>query len=147
MPETTTRKTGLYGTVTFGASANGGTDIHAGGEIRNWSLSIDIVDDDLRALDDFDFVGAPIGRTLTFECEKLVISPTLIQRLAVSARDSLVAYVTLYTGRAQTVTTGNGAVVATGMVYFTRGQFQNPRGAVLENISGKFTGAAASAVS
>lgn len=140
MPETTQRLTGLYGTAIFGTTSTG-TDIHGGGEIRNWDIDVSLDEEDMRSLSDFDFVGSLTGRKIVFSCEKLVLSPELIQRIATGVPGDLVFYVTLYTGRAQTATAGTGDAVITGLIYINSARFQNPRGAVVENLRGTFTGA------
>ena len=137
MNSTTTRVRGLYGTVLTSAAAAGSSEIDAGGEVRSWELGVDVTEEDFTVLADFDYVGAATMRKCNFSCEKLIVTDGLLTQLL---RDA-VMFVQLHAGRAQTATTGTGSIVAKGTVIITGYRRANPRGPVLSNVTGVFTGA------
>lgn len=134
--ETTQRVRGLYGKVTLGTAATG-TQTDAGGEVRNWELSLEHEAEDARGLADYFEILMTTGGGGSFSCEKMIVTDSI---LTVLLTDNPVLYVALYQGRSQTVTTGTGTMVLQGMVVITSYRRTNQRGPVLVNVTGRFTG-------
>lgn len=127
------RVTGMFARFFLG-DASGGTNYYASADLRKWGLRAQTRDVDLSACDDVDDVGAPTTRSCTFTAEKMLVTADFAKEYA----ERGFAYATFYRGGQASA----GAEVASGVVYLTDFSIDAARGeAMIENVSGKFTGA------
>lgn len=130
----TARLTGLDGQVLVGATS-GASDVYAAADMRDFNCTITADAEDLTALSD-DWA---VEKTTTYRAEGSVgkfinTTPEFISEIISSASSKEAVYLTFKT---------SAGTILTGLFNITSVGIQNPRGAVLENVSFRSSGAVA----